>query len=209
MENNIKIIGGIVLLAVFVLFMVSRSQEQFESPNFPNIPATIPQVDASLQAADKLQQAQQLQIPPPEGPKPFNATYNKLAPIKYNDNVLPYPQMSSTYESLDDSARKPVNPNQDIYNRPSDIINPLELLPRDDPYNNFNLSNPTVNGKLEDKNFLETAYNYGIDTVSNSLRYANHQLRSDPIISYQSGITPWNGSTIGPDLNRKQFEIGS
>ena len=47
-----------------------------------------------------------------------------------------------------------------------------------------------------------------IDTQGNSLRNANLQLRSDPIVQQIPNITPWGNTTIGPDTNRKQFEIG-
>lgn len=55
-------------------------------------------------------------------------------------------------------------------------------MPRDDPYNTWNLTSPPVSGHLADRNFLESGHHMGIDTVSSSLRNANLQLRSDPVI---------------------------
>ena len=47
----------------------------------------------------------------------------------------------------------------------------------------------------------------GIDTVGNSLRNANQQLRSEPA-NPQVKVSPWNQATIDPDVNRKALEIG-
>jgi len=47
----------------------------------------------------------------------------------------------------------------------------------------------------------------GINTIGSSLRNANLQLRSEPIIP-QAVVSPFLNSTISPDLNRKAFEIG-
>ena len=54
---------------------------------------------------------------------------------------------------------------------------------------------------------LTAGHHNGINTVGNSLRNANLQLRSDPPIS-QVNAGPWMQSTISPDVNRKQLEIG-
>tara|TARA_Y100000389_G_scaffold94672_1_gene91326 strand:- start:3320 stop:3850 length:531 start_codon:yes stop_codon:yes gene_type:complete len=61
-------------------------------------------------------------------------------------------------------------------------------------------------GKIEDKNFLTAGYHLGVDTVSNSLRNANLQLRSEPIIP-KVEISPFMGSTIEGDEQRRRFDI--
>ena len=47
----------------------------------------------------------------------------------------------------------------------------------------------------------------GINTVGQSLRNANRQLRSEPP-NPQVKVSPWLQSTIEPDSNRKPLEIG-
>ena len=54
---------------------------------------------------------------------------------------------------------------------------------------------------------LEAGYHVGLDTVGQSMRNANLQLRSDPVIA-KADIGPWNQSTIEGDSTRQQLEIG-
>jgi hypothetical protein len=54
---------------------------------------------------------------------------------------------------------------------------------------------------------LQAGYHIGLDTIGQTLRNANLQLRSDPIIPKQE-VGPWNHSTIEPDLGRVPLEIG-
>lgn len=65
---------------------------------------------------------------------------------------------------------------------------------------------PKGAGSLEEKNFLQAGYHLGINTVGQSLRNANYQLRSDPP-NPRMTVSPWMQSTIDPDLNRRNFEI--
>lgn len=193
--STILTIGIVIIVLVLgTLFLVHNRYTE----NFAGV--VNPQVDNTVQQDQKNAQSNFVM--------PYDDPNNKLAPIKVNDNVLPYPQMSTNYESLDDAMRRPVNPDMDIYNQPQNPIKAEDLLPLNDPRNSWNLSNPQVNGSLKDKNLLETGYLIGIDTVSNTLKNANLQIRSDPLIAQIPGITPWSNSTYGPDVNRKQFEIG-
>jgi hypothetical protein len=82
-----------------------------------------------------------------------------------------------------------------------------DLLPKDE-HSQWAQIAPSGVGSLEDKNFLVAGYHIGINTVGQSLRNGNLQLRSDPP-NPQIAVGPWNQSTIEPDLNRKPFEIGS
>jgi hypothetical protein len=131
--------------------------------------------------------------------------------IKHNTQVLPYPQISNKFDSIHANIENQFNidtgkqPKIDCF--PKDTITPQELMPTDDPHNTWQLSSPSVNGSLSDRNFLESGYHFGIDTVSNTLKNPNLQLRSDPVIP-QMQVGPWMQSTIGPDTNHKQFEIG-
>lgn len=90
---------------------------------------------------------------------------------------------------------------------PKESLMPEELLPQDSGANQWSLSNPQGAGSLKDKNFLQAGYSIGINTVGQTLRNANLQLRSDPP-NPQVAVSPWQQSTINPDTNRKPFEIG-
>lgn len=56
-------------------------------------------------------------------------------------------------------------------------------------------------------NFLDSARcKIGVDTVGQSLRNANYGLRSEPPCP-RVQVSPWNISTITPDLMRRDMEI--
>jgi hypothetical protein len=46
-----------------------------------------------------------------------------------------------------------------------------------------------------------------LDTIGQTMKNANLQLRSDPVIQ-KGDIGPWNQSTIEPDLMRVPLEVG-
>jgi hypothetical protein len=70
------------------------------------------------------------------------------------------------------------------------IQNPSELLPKD------------TNSQWAQLNHI------GIDTIGQTLRNANLQIRSEPP-NPQLYVGPWNQSTIEPDFMRPPLEIGS
>lgn len=90
---------------------------------------------------------------------------------------------------------------------PKDQLSPQELLPQDSEANQWSQANPQGSGSLGDKNFIQAGYHVGINTVGQTLRNANLQLRSDPA-NPQVQVSPWLQTTINPDTNRKPFEIG-
>ena len=87
------------------------------------------------------------------------------------------------------------------------IQNPAELLPKDSNSQWAQL-NPSGKGELANVNLLKAGYHIGIDTVGQSLRNANLQIRSEPP-NPQLSVGPWNQSTIEPDFMRVPLEIGS
>ena len=92
---------------------------------------------------------------------------------------------------------------------PQDSLSPKELLPKDEKDNiaNFNKDYPISEGILKGVNFLEAGYQVGVNTVGQSLRNANRQVRSEPP-NPQVSVSPWMNTTIGPDLARAPLEIG-
>jgi len=86
------------------------------------------------------------------------------------------------------------------------VANPAELLPQDTNSQWAEL-NPTGNGDLKNVNLLKAGYHVGIDTVGNTLRNANLQVRSEPA-NPQLNVGPWNNTTISPDTMRVPLEVG-
>lgn len=199
MSDLFKIL--LILMVVIVVMIVTGADQgqikhmlyraTYDNENFQG--STDPQIDSSAQrtvtSAD----------PSPYGGTTL-ATSGALSPVKHNTNVMTPPQMSNTYS--------PQPNRQDLQARST--LGPQDLLPKNDPSNSFNLSNPQSGGNLQGRNFLETGANFGIDTIGSSLgKNANRQIRSDPIVQKIPNISPWSVGTIDPDLNRRNFEIGS
>jgi hypothetical protein len=87
------------------------------------------------------------------------------------------------------------------------ISDSSQLLPADNNGQWAQL-NPAGTGELASINLLKAGYHIGIDTVGQTLRNANLQLRSEPP-NPQMSVGPWNNTTISPDLMRVPLEIGN
>ncbi len=87
------------------------------------------------------------------------------------------------------------------------VQNPAELLPKSSDSQWAQL-NPSGKGELSNINLLKAGYHIGIDTIGQTLRNANLQIRSEPP-NPQLNVGPWNQSTISPDFLRPPLEIGS
>ena len=88
----------------------------------------------------------------------------------------------------------------------ANIQNPAELLPKDSNSQWAQL-NPSGQGELANVNLLKAGYHIGIDTIGQTLRNANLQIRSEPP-NPQVNVGIWNTSTITPDFLRVPLELG-
>jgi hypothetical protein len=88
---------------------------------------------------------------------------------------------------------------------PRDQLTPSELLPKD-MNSVWAQQNPMGTGSLKGKNFLSAGALIGVNTVGQSMRNANYQLRSEPA-NPQVPVSVFNISTIEPDVNRRSFEV--
>ena len=91
---------------------------------------------------------------------------------------------------------------------PRDRLTADDLLPKDAADSKWAQINPSGSGNISDQNYLTAGYHVGINTVGQSLRNANLQLRSE-IPNPQDAVGPWMISTIEPDLRQNTLEIGS
>lgn len=90
-----------------------------------------------------------------------------------------------------------------------EAASPKDLLPSDENSQWAALNPSTANkGDMVLPDLLKAGQHIGLDSIGQSLRNANLQLRSDPVIS-KSDIGPWNQSTIEGDFNRQPLEIGT
>jgi hypothetical protein len=90
---------------------------------------------------------------------------------------------------------------------PRDQLTPSELLPRD-MNSIWAEQNPMGPGSLKGKNFLSAGALIGVNTVGQSLRNANLQVRSEPP-NPQVAVSIFNQSTISPDISHRPLEIGA
>jgi hypothetical protein len=88
------------------------------------------------------------------------------------------------------------------------VANPGDLLPVDQN-GEWSALNPNsmTKGDVLMPDLLQAGYHIGLDTIGQTLRNPNLQLRSDPLIQ-KVDIGPWNQSTIEPDVGRVPLEIG-
>lgn len=90
---------------------------------------------------------------------------------------------------------------------PRDQLTPSELLPLDQS-SVYAQQNPMGPGSLKGKNFLSAGALIGVNTVGQSLRNANLQLRSEPP-NPQVPVSIFMNSTISPDISHRPLEIGA
>ena len=91
---------------------------------------------------------------------------------------------------------------------PRDKLTVEDLLPKDAANSKWAQVAPAGQGSVTDQNFLTAGYLNGVNTVGQSMRNANMQLRSDPPID-RVNVGPWNQTTIEYDNSRRFFEIGN
>ena len=97
--------------------------------------------------------------------------------------------------------------NKEVPN-PSELLpNTSDLLPIDDN-KGWSSLNPVSQSNPQMPDLLQAGYHIGLDTIGQTMKNANLQLRSDPVIQ-KGDIGPWNQSTIEPDLMRVPLEVGA
>jgi hypothetical protein len=115
------------------------------------------------------------------------------------------------YAAASDLASQGGAPSNDVANcYTRDGLNPQDLLPKPSAEaSQFLASNPSTGGSPEQRNMLDATFHFGIDTVAQTNKNPNYQLRSEPPIA-RCHVIPFNASTIGPDpASRLTLEIGS
>jgi hypothetical protein len=132
--------------------------------------------------------------------------------VNPNDEKQGYSSTSGAYMPPNTSESFVGTNNNDIDDGNScfirDRLTSSDLLPKDSANSKWAAINPAGSGMLGDQNFLTAGYHVGINTIGQSLRNANLQLRSEPP-NPQVAVSPWGISTIEPDIRTVAFEIGS
>ena len=127
-------------------------------------------------------------------------------PIMQKMNTLPNGRIVGEDAVEHFSTNQDYQVERNLTSFPKDQLTAEELLPQDNS-SLWAQVNPSGEGSLKDRNFLQSGYHIGINTVGQTLRNANLQLRSEPPCP-QVRVSPWLQATIEPDVSRKPFEIG-
>jgi hypothetical protein len=177
-SNTVSIVVGVLVLGLIILAIVSYLQ--------PNLFGASEGFKGTLSAASHSSQ---------------EAGQNAINGRVVEDEVKGNP----------DAVETPVGP-ADFGNAdspsgcyPRDQLTPSELLPKD-ANSVWAEQNPMGNGSLKGKNFLSAGALIGVNTVGQSLRNANQQIRSEPP-NPQVPVSIFLNSTIEPDVNRRNLEI--
>ena len=141
---------------------------------------------------------------------------SSIYPSEANGYSTPQMIQESEYSGVDishnsENPEPQFNDNVDLPQSncyPRDRLSANDLLPQG-ANSKWAKVNPSGSGDIQDQNFLTAGYHIGINTVGQSLRNANRQLRYEPP-NPQIPVSPWGISTIEPD-NRVQglLDIGS
>jgi hypothetical protein len=131
-----------------------------------------------------------------------NEIYNRVENSDNNSNS----RMGDANGANSLSIPQPNDSTQSCY--PRDRLSSEDLLPKDAADSKWARLNPSGSGDVHDQNYLTAGYHIGVNTVGQSLRNANLQLRSE-IPNPQNAVGPWMISTIEPDYRAQTLEIGS
>ena len=143
------------------------------------------------------------------GQSPYSQPSSSLPSIQHSMPSMSPPPMSQPSNSILDLAPSS-SPTGGSEQEPSyalqTVANPNDLLPKDmnSQWSNLNSLN---SNNITTPDLLQAGYHIGLDTIGQTLRNANLQERSDPIIPKQD-VGPWNASTIEPDYGRTPLEVG-
>ena len=209
-DMSMLVMGLVVVVALYAIFLVNNEEdmESFQA-NADNETLTDSDVSTTVDPAEMN-----------TGEVEVNNAENTAEEQSANNNTSEEQEQTPQEQSV--QPAEPLGENeeprgvQDMYNTsnavpdqcyPKDVLTSADLLPRDTD-STWAQSVPATNGALNDQNFLNAGYHIGVNTVGQSLRNANRQLRSDPPCPRRQ-VSPWMQSTIEADTNRRPLEMGS
>lgn len=205
--RNILIILIVVGIAYLIYYLYSNNTK----PN--NVPASLQQMRVAVPPSKTESFKQHSKQESEEQSRINNVKYNMEGrasglenPVMNKINMLPKGGIvgENTMEHFSQDPSYGVERNLTSF--PKEQLSAQDLLPQDNS-SLWAQVNPSGEGSLKDRSFLQAGYNIGINTVGQTLRNANLQLRSEPPCP-QIRVSPFLNSTIEPDVSRKPFEIG-
>ena len=215
MDCQKLILYGVLLLAgIYVLKDVCGVKIPFIEGFDPNsesngtvgeVNGVVPEVAAGLNGVGQPMSAE----PPFEPPQ-------MPPPVETAPPVPPQMEQKQQVYSSEPQGNEVHQPVEGIQTQPSscypqNTLQPTDLLPEGEAgeIQNFQDSSVTASeGILKGVNFLDAGFHVGVNTVGQSLRNANLNLRAEPP-NPRIQVSPWMNSTIDIDLTRKPLSDDS
>jgi len=186
--TSMKKHGFLTLLGILVLAIALKQFSKRKGDSYEALSHTQPKWQDPQFKDDKSNDGGS----PPKRAAPTMGSPSAANPAGQNSKFATVNGMNATQGLPPSCTRQPV-------------ANPAELLPMGN--NAWGNLNPEGEGKMQGVNLLKAGYHAGVNTVGNTLRNANLQVRSEPPNPKQQ-VGPWNNTTIEPDLMRVPLEIG-
>lgn len=187
MMSSMKKHGFLTLLGVLILAYALKEFSHRKGSSFEGVEGSmfkqyVDKAEYEVGISSPPTQAPGASAPRPAGPEGTNEVPSNITGINSSTHGLP-PSCSA-----------------------KQVVDPSELLPKNTEWSNL-APQSGGDGNLQNVNLLKAGHHAGINTVGNSLRNANLQLRSEPP-NPQSSVSPWLNTTIEPDLMRVPLELG-
>ncbi len=190
-NNTVIITFSIVMLVLLIILLVMTYNSKCKMDNYERFNSQ------DLLASDVYKRSNDM----------FNnAEIKPMAPMhdRANDGIQESDPLGNSSYAVADST----NENMYLTSQVPGSCKPLGAPPRDkltsadllpmDANSTFAELNPQCSGDLQDQNFLTAGYHIGVNTVGQSMRNANLQLRYE-YPNPQIPVSPWMISTIEPD----------
>lgn len=203
-KERVFIIFVFILLS-WVLLSYSSSKNAFNKEGMSSISDYFgPQTNTQQTQQRPMYQPQPQQQPQQQQPQPQQQLPVFKPAQSSSSSIMPSMQPSANqpqHAAVSSSVGSSASPFS------QEVANPSDLLPKDENSQWAALNpNTMTKGDILMPDLLQAGYHIGLDTIGQTLRNPNLQLRSDPIIPKQD-IGPWNLSTIEPDIGRVPLEI--
>ena len=142
---------------------------------------------------------------------PYSASnnYSSSSSSSGGGGVMPSDKVNEVYKSVNyGPAFSSSSSGSNESCAPRDKLTASDLLPKDAANSKWAQVAPAGQGDVTDQNFLTAGYLVGVNTIGQSKKNGNLQIRSDPPIE-KIPVGPWQMSTIESSTqNHRTFEIG-
>lgn len=206
--SKLLLIGlAVVILAILVMQYNKQTKQQPTRQSYEQF-AVAPY--ASSNSSNAISSASN-----PTGPSASSSNAlsysasNNYSSYSSSGGVMPSDKINEVYKSVNyGPAFLSSSSGSNESCAPRDKLTASDLLPKDAANSKWAQVAPAGQGDVTDQNFLTAGYLVGVNTIGQSKKNGNLQIRSDPPIE-KIPVGPWQMSTIESSTqNHRTFEIG-